>query len=58
MLGLLGAYVIAHSAVLKAIDEFVRMRESRDLLKLPWNVLLQSFLSTSVYRIELQKLSI
>ena len=27
MLGLLGAYVIAHSAVLKAIDEFVRMRE-------------------------------
>ena len=24
---LLGAYVIAHSAVLKAIDEFVRMRE-------------------------------
>ena len=33
---LLGAYVIAHSAVLKAIDEFVRMRaKSRDLLKLP-----------------------
>ena len=24
---LLGAYVIAHSAVLKAVDEFVRMRE-------------------------------
>jgi len=24
---LLGAYVIAHSAVIKAVDEFVRMRE-------------------------------
>jgi len=24
---LLGAYVIAHSAVLKPVDEFVRMRE-------------------------------
>jgi len=24
---LLGAYVIEHSAVLKAVDEFVRMRE-------------------------------
>jgi len=24
---LLGAYVIVHSAVLKAVDEFVRMRE-------------------------------
>jgi len=24
---LLGAYVIAHSAVLKTLDEFVRMRE-------------------------------
>ena len=24
---LLGAYVIAHSAVLKAVDEFVRMRK-------------------------------
>ena len=24
---LLGAYIIAHSAVLKAVDEFVRMRE-------------------------------
>jgi len=32
---LLRAYVIAQSAVLIAVDEFVHMRESRDLLKLP-----------------------
>ena len=30
-------------------------RKSRVLLKLPWNVSLQSFLSTSIYRIGLQK---
>ena len=30
---LLGAYVIAHSAVLKAIDEFVRMREITRFVK-------------------------
>jgi len=31
---LLGVYVIAHSAVLKAVDEFVRMREiTRSVVK-------------------------
>jgi len=55
---LLGAYVIAHSAVLKAVDEFVRMREITRSVKVALNVLLQSFLSTSIYRIGLQTLSI
>jgi len=30
---LLGEYVIAHSPVLKAVDEFVRMREIRRSVK-------------------------
>ena len=30
---LLGAYVIVHSAVLKAVDEFVRMREITRFVK-------------------------
>jgi len=30
---LLGAYVMAHSAVLKAVDEFVRMRENTQSVK-------------------------
>jgi len=32
---LLGAYVIARSAVLKAVDEFVRMREITRSVKVP-----------------------
>jgi len=55
---LLGAYVIAYSAVLKAVDEFVRMREITRSVKGTLNVLLQSFWSTSIYRTGLQKLSI
>jgi len=55
---LLGAYVIAHSAVLKAVDEFVRMREITWSVKGALHVLLQSFSSTSIYSIGLQKLSI
>ena len=53
---LLGAY--AHSAVLKAVDEFARMHEITRSLKVALNVLLQSFLSMTIYRIELQRLSI
>jgi len=49
---------VAYSAVLKAVDEFVRMREITRSVKLALNVLLQPFLSTSIYRTELQKLSI
>jgi len=56
---LLGAYVIAHSAVLKAVDEFVRMREiTRSVVKVALNVFLQSLLSMTIFRIELQRLSI
>jgi len=55
---LLGAYVIAHSAVLKPVDEFVRMREITWSVKGTLNVLLQSFSSTSIYHTGLQKLSI
>ena len=40
---LLGAYVIAHSAVLKAVDKFVHMREITWSVKGNLNVLLQSF---------------
>jgi len=50
---LLGAYIIAHSAVLKAVDEFVRMREITRSVKVTLNVLLQSFLSMTIYRTEL-----
>jgi len=56
---LLAAYVIAHSAVLKAVDEFVRMREiTRSVVKVALNVFLQSLLSMTIFRIELQRLSI
>jgi len=55
---LLGAYVIALSAVLKAVDEFVRMRDITRSVKVALNVLLQSFLSMTIYRIELPRLSI
>jgi len=55
---LLGSYVIAHSAVSKAVDEFVRMREITRSVKVALNVLLQSFLSMTIFRIELQRLSI
>jgi len=51
---LTGYYVIAYSAVLKAVDEFVRMREITRSVKVALNVLLQPFLSTWIYRIELQ----
>ena len=34
---LLGAYVIAHSAVLKAVDEFVRIREITRSVKVALN---------------------
>jgi len=44
---LLGAYVMAHSAVLKAVDEFVRMRENTQSVKVALKC-----------RIELQRLSI
>ena len=54
----LGAYVIAHSAVIKAVDEFVRMREITRSVKVAINVSLQSFLSMTIFRIELQRLSI
>ena len=40
---LLGANVIAHSAVLTAVDKFVRMREITRSVKDNLNVLLQSF---------------
>ena len=52
---LLGAYVIAHSAVLKAVDEFMCMREITRSVKVN---LLQSFSTTSIYRTGLQRLSI
>jgi len=55
---LLGAYIIGNSAVLKAVDEFVHMREITRCVKVALNVLLQSFLSMTIYRIELQRLSI
>jgi len=37
---LLGAYVIAHSAVLKAVDEFMRMREITRSVKVAINCLI------------------
>ena len=37
---LLGAYVIARSAVLKAVDEFVRMREITPSVKVPLKCLI------------------
>jgi len=37
---LLEAYVIAHSAVLKAVDEFVRMREITRSVKVTLNGLI------------------
>jgi len=55
---LLGAHIIAHSTVLKAVDEFVRMREITWSVKDTLNVLLQLFSSTSIYRSGLEKLSI
>ena len=52
------AYVLAYSAVLKAVDEFVHMREITRSVKSALDVLLQSFLTTLIYRIEHQKLNI
>jgi len=50
-------WLLRHS-VAYSVDEFVRMREITRSVKLALNVLLQPFLSTSIYRTELQKLSI
>jgi len=44
--------------VLKVVDEFVRMSEITRSVNVALKCLIQSFLSTSIYRIELQKLSI
>jgi len=43
---LLVAYVIAHSAVSKAVDEFVRMREITRSVKVALDALLQAFSTT------------
>jgi len=53
---LLGAYVIAHSAVLKAVDEFVRLREITRSVKVALKCLITVVLVDD--RIELQMLSI
>ena len=53
---LLRAYVIAHSAVLKAVDEFVRMREITRSVKVALKCLITVVLVDD--RIELQMLSI
>jgi len=41
---LLGAYVFAHSAVLKAVDEFVRMREITRSVKVALKCLIAAVL--------------
>jgi len=46
-----------HSAVLKAVDEFVRMREITRSVKVALNVLLQSYMLMTIFRIELQRLT-
>jgi len=43
---LLWAYVIAQSAVLKAVDEFVRMCEITRSVKVALKCLIESFLSS------------
>jgi len=58
---LLGAYFIAYSALLKAVDEFVRMREITRSVKVALKCLIAVVLvdvDLPYYRIELQRLSI
>ena len=58
---LLGACFIAHSALLKAVDEFVRMREITRSVKVALKCLIAVVLvdvDLPYYRIELQRLSI
>jgi len=55
---LLGAYVIAHSAVLKAVDEYVRMREITRSVKVALKCLIAVVLIDNDFPYWTSKLSI